>query len=81
MRLLVDAGPDTTWAVHLTDPPGGLVVLTTTSPLEFTTFELDQTTLLGKPATQEQLQWLEATRRLLFQVEAVQAALGCCGRG
>ncbi|CAM9581948.1 unnamed protein product [Ectocarpus fasciculatus] len=72
VRLLVDAGADTTSAARVTDSQGelefnGTLLAVTTSCLR------EKTLAQGKPATEEHLHRLEAIRRLLLRVEAVHA--------
>lgn len=71
VRLLVDAGADTTSAVRLAGPTGGVVFNDT--PLAFVKFFFRVKNRGGEDATEEQLQQLEAARRLLLQVEAIHA--------
>lgn len=76
VRRLVDAGADTTLApvVRSTRPPRTLApVESTYPPLAFTNFCLRRKMVGGKHATEEQLDRLEAIRRLLWQVDAVHA--------
>ncbi len=70
VRLLVDAGADTTSASSVTDREGRVVRGT---PLVFTTRMLREKKVAGKDATEEQLHRLERIRRLLLRVEAVHA--------
>lgn len=65
VRLLVDAGADTTSAVRLTGWNG--------TPLAFAAVFLRVKKRGGENATEDQLQQLEAVRRLLLQVEAIHA--------
>lgn len=71
VRLLVDAGADVTSAVRLTGAGNGVVFDDT--PLAFAEFFLRVKKRAGEDATEEQLQQLEAVRRLLLQVEAIHA--------
>ncbi|CAM9443887.1 unnamed protein product [Ectocarpus fasciculatus] len=72
VRLLVDAGADTTSAVRVTDSQGEVKFNDT--PLAITTSYLREKIVAeGKPATEEHLHRLEAIRRLLLRVEAVHA--------
>ena len=71
VRLLVDAGADTTSAVRLTGD-GGRVMLNGT-PLALTSTMLRERKIGGQDATQEQLHRLEGVHRLLLRVEAVHA--------
>lgn len=79
VRLLVDAGADTTSAVQVT-LEGGLVLFHDT-PLAVTSRSIRDKTVLGKHATEDQLNRLEATRRLLLRVDAALAVswLWPCG--
>ena len=72
VQLLVEHGADTTSAVRLIDwrHETGF----RGDPLAFTIRALRQKRVEGKEATEDQLHSLEATRRLLLRVEAVQAA-------
>ena len=72
VRLLVDAGADTTSAVQFGSKAGRVVFDDT--PLALATFFLRQKKFPGGiRATEKQLQWLEAIRRLLLRVETVHA--------
>ena len=71
-RLLVDAGADTTSAVHLTDNHGEVKLLNV-RPLALVSSMLREKKMGGKDATEEQLHRLEGIRRLLLRVEAVYA--------
>ena len=72
-RLLVDAEADTTSTVRIRTDPQGSVFFRGT-PLTLTAHYLHALQIAGgAEATQEQLGWLEAVRRLLLQVEAVRA--------
>lgn len=72
VRLLIDAGADTSAAVTITDPLGARAF--NNSPLAWTRLHLEVLqTVNGKPATEEQLDRLRAIRRLLLRVEAVHA--------
>ncbi|CAM9237349.1 unnamed protein product [Ectocarpus sp. 12 AP-2014] len=72
VRLLIDAGADTTSAVRVTNSQGELEFNGT--PLAFTATCLRKKFCTeGKPATEEHLHRLEATRRLFLRVEAVHA--------
>lgn len=72
VRVLVDAGADTASAVRLGGPAGKGVVFNDT-PLAFAEFFLRVKKRGGADATEEQLQQLEAVRRLLLRVEAIHA--------
>ncbi|CAM9890906.1 unnamed protein product [Scytosiphon promiscuus] len=72
VRLLLDAGADTGSPLHVTDPMGRFIFGGT--PLSWTTQSLQVKVVDGQPATKEQLRRLEAIRRLLLQVEAVQTS-------
>ncbi len=72
VRLLVDAGADTTSAARLIDMETGEVVLNET-PLCFTTYMIRERSVAGCVATEEQIHRLEGVRRLLLQVEAARA--------
>ncbi len=72
-KLLIAAGADAASFVRLTNPlVGGLIFSGT--PLGLTELHLRDKKIYGEDATEEQLQNLEATRRLLLRVEAVRAA-------
>ncbi len=72
VRLLVDAGADTTWAVRDTNIEGEVIFHGTS--LDLTERMLrDEKKIKGKDATAEQLHRLEGIRRLLMRVEAVRA--------
>lgn len=71
VRLLVDAGADTTSAVLLEDARGG--VFFNDTPLALTTRCLRERKLAEKHYTEMDLHRLEAIRRLLLRVEAVRA--------
>ena len=71
VRLLVDAGADTSSAVRLTDALGRVVFNDT--PLALTTGMLREKEVKGVPASERQLRRLEAVRRLLLQVEELRA--------
>ncbi|CBN75182.1 EsV-1-199 [Ectocarpus siliculosus] len=71
VRLLVDAGADTTSTVRVTNLNGGVEYNDT--PLAVTTSLLREKVVDGKPATEEQLHRLQAIRRLLLRVDAVHA--------
>lgn len=73
VRLLIDAGADTSSAVKITTPmgPAGDVCYT---PGAWTWLYLEVLKRVnGQPATEEQLDMLRAIRRLLLRVEAVHA--------
>ena len=73
VRLLIDAGADTTSVVRLTeDAPNGSLELNDT-PLTATIHQLREKKVRGNDATEEQLNSLEGIRQLLLQVEAVHA--------
>ena len=72
VRLLVDAGADTTSAIRITDAPEGNVVSDET-PLDLTIRSLHEKRGEGGEATEEQLHGLEGIRRLLLRVGAVHA--------
>ncbi|CAM9333593.1 unnamed protein product, partial [Hapterophycus canaliculatus] len=78
-RMLVDAGADTTSAVRVRNGIG--VVVLDHTPMAFTVRSLQEKKVAGSRATKEQLQMLEAIRRLLLQVEAVYAVSWSWGRG
>lgn len=71
VRLLVDAGADTTTRFRLVNTRGKVVI--NEMPLVVTKFILIEKNVRGRPATEKQLRRVEATRRLLLQVEAVHA--------
>lgn len=73
VRLLVDAGVDTASPVPITKTPGSYRSVSDTTLLAFTTHNLRKKTAGGKAATEEELNRLEAIRRLLLRVEAVHA--------
>lgn len=70
-RLLVDAGADTTTPIKVSDNEGD--VLSNRTPLAFVTGLLRGKTIEGKKATEEQLNSMEGTRRVLMRVDAVRA--------
>ncbi|CAM9660104.1 unnamed protein product [Ectocarpus sp. 4 AP-2014] len=72
VRLLVDAGADTTSAAPF-ESAGNQVVYNDT-PLEHAGRKLHEKTTGGKPATEDQLNGLVGVRRLLLRVEAAHAA-------
>ena len=67
VRLLVDAGADTTSAVRLASSSWN------PTPLAAVTTMLGAKTIIDKEATEEELHKLERIRRLLLRVEAVHA--------
>lgn len=69
-RLLIDAGADTTLSVPLKSSTGCEVKFT---PLAFTILTLRDKKIGGMDITEDQLNRLEAMRRLLLRVEAVHA--------
>ena len=71
VRLLVDAGADTTFAVRMMSGEGRVIFDDT--PLAVVTAMLREKNYAGKDATQEQMHRLEGVRRLLLRVEAVHA--------
>lgn len=71
VRLLIDAGADTTSAAPF-ESTGNLVVYNDT-PLEYASRILHEEAIGGKPTTEEQLNALEGMRRLLLRVDAVHA--------
>lgn len=72
VRMLVDAGADTTSAVRLSDVEG--TVWFNDTPLAFTNrCLLEKKSVGGNDATEEQLHIWQAIRRLLMRVEAVHA--------
>ncbi|CAM9752314.1 unnamed protein product [Ectocarpus fasciculatus] len=71
VRMLIDAGADARSAIRITER--GKVLFDET-PLAFTNRTIQEGKVAGKPATKEQLQRLEAARRLLLRVEAIHAA-------
>lgn len=74
VRLLIDAGADTTSAVRITDlDTAGKKELSNETPLALTDRYLREKEVDGKAATEEQLHTLEAIRRMLLRVEAVRA--------
>lgn len=79
VRLLVDAGADTTSALRLTDAPGG--VNDHNTALAFTNKRLREKKVRGSHATEEQLYRLEAIRRLLLREEAAHAISWLWPRG
>lgn len=72
VRLLTDAGADTTSAFGATRTPGGMVEFIGT-PLALTTDWLREKKFEGEELKEEQLHSLERIRRLLLQVDAVHA--------
>ena len=72
VRLVVDAGADTTSALRLTNTEGGVVF--NGKPLALVSGLLRQKKIPGKLSTEEQLHRLQGIRRLLLRVEAVHAA-------
>lgn len=72
LRLLVDAGADTTTAVRLTDADGRVVFHGT--PVALAKMYLSHKKVRGEVATESQLLNLGAIRRLLMRAEAVRAA-------
>lgn len=71
-RLLIDAGAATSSKIQITDKRGSLVFNDT--PLAFANIYLSSKKVGGaRDATKDQLNELEAIRRLLLQVEAVHA--------
>ncbi len=72
VRLLVDAGADTTSAFRITNTAGGDFVSNIT-PLDLTHRCLCTKKVDWTDATEEQLHGLEGIRRLLLRVEAVHA--------
>lgn len=70
-RLLIDAGADTTSAVRVMDTEPGVALNDT--PLGATTRCINEKSIDGKVATEEQLHRLEAIRRMLLRVAAVHA--------
>ena len=80
VRVLVDAGADTTSALRVSDPWRWGVTLNET-PLETTVRSLRTKKVGGEDATEEQLHGLEGIRRLLLRVDAVHAVswLWCDG--
>ena len=71
VRLLIDAGADTTSAGRRTDAWGR--VFPATSPLALTKMCLHYKKINGEDATEAQLESLEVIRRLLLRLEAVHA--------
>ena len=71
VRLLVDAGADTTSIVRLKNTEE--TVTFSGTPLALATTTLREKKVGGQDATQEQLQKLEGIRRLLLRVEAIHA--------
>lgn len=71
VRLLIDAGADASLVVEPKNSTGGLFFKGT--PLNLATSCLLSKRVQGKDATEEQLNRLEAIRRLLSRVEAVHA--------
>ncbi|CAM9535304.1 unnamed protein product [Ectocarpus sp. 8 AP-2014] len=72
VRMLVDAGADTTSPVQVMNLKGR--VMYNDTPLAFTKLRLREKIVAdGRPATKEHLQRLEAIRRLLLRVDAVHA--------
>ena len=67
-RLLVDAGADTTTPFKVSDNDGG--VISNDTPLALVTGMLCDN---GNKATEEQLNSLEGTRRVLMRVDAIRA--------
>ena len=72
VRLLVDAGADTTLAVRITDTEGGVLFFSKTA-LATASRMLREKRIADKDATEEQLHRLEGVRRLLLRVDAVHA--------
>ena len=79
VRLLVDAGADTTSAVRTTD--GGEVVFNGTPLALATRYLREKKVKDGEDATEDQLHQLEAIRRLLLRVKAVHAVSWVWPRG
>ena len=71
VRILVNAGVDTTSPVRVTDTPGGGVIVS--SPVDYVVHLVRNKKIDGRDATEEQLDRLEAVRRLLLRVDAVHA--------
>ncbi|CAM9171215.1 unnamed protein product [Ectocarpus sp. 8 AP-2014] len=72
VRLLIDAGADTTSAAPFESAENQVVYNDT--PLEYAGRKLHEKAIGGKPATEEQLNGLVGIRRLLLRVEAAHAA-------
>lgn len=73
VRLLVDAGVDTSSAVPVTKTRGGYGPASVMTLLEFTKRSIRKGTAGGNTATEKELHGLEAIRRLLLRVRAVRA--------
>lgn len=73
VRLLVDAGAETTSIVRVRPRRGINVVLWHDTPLAVTSRSIQEKTVYRKVATEDQLNRLEAIHRLLLRVEAVHA--------
>eukprot|EP00752_Nemacystus_decipiens_P005516 g4991.t1 len=71
-RILVNAGADTTCPFGVTAIPGGGAFLNT-SPMSYVAQLVRNKIVHGEDATEEQLNRLEAIRRLLLRVDAVHA--------
>ena len=71
VRMLVDAGADTTSDVRVRTGEGDFYFCGT--PLAYATLCLRDKKIWGEDATEEQLHRLEAARRLMLRVEAVRA--------
>ena len=73
VRLLIDAGADTTSSVQVTHAASKSRVVLKGTPLFMTELFLRDKYVCGEAATEEQLHRLTAIRRLLMQVDAVHA--------
>lgn len=72
VRMLIEAGADTSAAVPITSAPGGPPWFNDT-PLAYALDCLREGQIGGEDVTEEQLQSLQGIRRLLMRVEAVHA--------
>lgn len=79
MRMLADAGADTTSTVRITHVPAGVVFDDT--PLALATCYLLETRVGPKPATKEELNRLKAMHRLLLHVAVMHPAAWCWPSG
>ncbi|CAM9098506.1 unnamed protein product [Ectocarpus fasciculatus] len=76
VRLLIDAGADTTSAASFVTSTGNEVVYDDT-PLEYASRKLREKTIGEKPATEGQLNGLVGIHRLLLRVDAVHVSCTC----
>lgn len=72
LRMFVDAGADTTSSVLIRNNSGAVVGCG--APMRLALESLRNKNVAGKPATEDQLNRLEAIRRLLLRVDAAHAA-------